>query len=72
MQVSDALALALRRRANHSGITQTALSELSGISQSSISKVFRLESKLSVAHFVELCDAMGTDPLEVIAEAVPR
>jgi len=55
----------LRERA---GITQLALAESLGNTQTFISKVERGERRIDVVEFVEICDALGVDPVASFRE----
>jgi transcriptional regulator with XRE-family HTH domain len=54
------------------GLTQNELGKLSGISQSTVSKYFRMALILNLAQFDALCSALGLDPGSVMVEAQAR
>ena len=59
----------LRERA---GITQLALAESLSNTQTFISKVERGERRIDVVEFVEICDALGVDPVASFREFLKR
>jgi transcriptional regulator with XRE-family HTH domain len=59
----------LRERA---GITQLALAESLGNTQTFISKIERGERRIDVVEFVEICDALGVDPVVSFREFLKR
>lgn len=54
----------LRERA---GVTQLALAESLGNTQTFISKIERGERRIDVVEFIEICDALGADPAPLFA-----
>lgn len=59
----------LRERA---GVTQLALAESLGNTQTFISKVERGERRIDVVEFIEICDALGADPTAAFREYLQR
>jgi len=59
----------LRERA---GVTQLALADSLGNSQTFISKVERGERRIDVVEFIEICDALGADPAATFREYLQR
>ncbi|POH58758.1 hypothetical protein C3B59_18395 [Cryobacterium zongtaii] len=59
----------LDRARSDQGITQYELGHLSGITQSTVSKYFRLELRLNFSQFVALCWALDLKPGRVVDEA---
>jgi len=55
----------LRERA---GFTQLALAESLGNTQTFISKIERGERRIDVVEFVEICEALGVDPMVAFRE----
>jgi transcriptional regulator with XRE-family HTH domain len=50
------------------GITQLALAERLGNTQTFISKIERGERRIDVVEFIEICDALGVDPVKAFRE----
>lgn len=65
-----ALVDALRDARLGAGLTQTGLAEALGATQTFISKVERGERRLDVIEFVDICRAIGVDPLAVLRAVV--
>jgi transcriptional regulator with XRE-family HTH domain len=59
----------LRERA---GVTQLALAESLGNTQTFISKVERGERRIDVVEFIEICEALGTEPIAAFSEYLQR
>jgi transcriptional regulator with XRE-family HTH domain len=59
----------LRERA---GVTQLALAESLGNTQTFISKVERGERRIDVVEFIEICNALGADPTATFREYLQR
>lgn len=59
----------LRERA---GVTQLSLAESLGNTQTFISKIERGERRIDVVEFIEICDALGADPIAAFREYVQR
>ncbi len=59
----------LRERA---GVTQLALAESLGNTQTFISKVERGERRIDVVEFIEICNALGMDPVVAFREFLKR
>lgn len=67
--LSDAVANLLREYAKETFVTQEMIAARTGISQSHVSKLFRLESKMTIAHLDAISRALGLSPVAVLAEA---
>lgn len=50
--------------------TQRDLAEAIGVSQPAAGKLIKGQTAISLARFLELCQATGRDPVEVVAEMV--
>ena len=59
----------LRERA---GFTQLSLAESLGNTQTFISKIERGERRIDVVEFIEICDALGADPVATFREYLQR
>ena len=59
----------LRERA---GVTQQALAESLGNTQTFISKIERGERRIDVVEFIELCEALEADPVAAFRECLQR
>ena len=59
----------LRERA---GVTQIALAESLGNTQTFISKVERGERRIDVVEFIEICEALGVDSVVAFREYLKR
>ena len=59
----------LRERA---GVTQLALAESLGNTQTFISKIERGERRIDVVELIEICEALGVDPVAALREYVQR
>ena len=59
----------LRERAD---VTQLALAESLGNTQTFISKIERGERRIDVVEFIEICNALGVDPVAAFHEYVQR
>jgi len=59
----------LRERA---GVTQLALADCLGNTQTFISKVERGERRVDVVEFIEICEALGADPVAAFREYLRR
>jgi transcriptional regulator with XRE-family HTH domain len=64
-----AVVLILDRERLEQRLTQRALGDLAGITQSAMSKYLRAELHLSVSQFVAMAWALGLRPSAVMAEA---
>lgn len=53
-------------------MTQVGLGERLGNTQTFVSKLERGERRVDVVEFVEICDALGADPVTVFARYVER
>lgn len=62
----------LRELREAAGITQTALGEALGNTQTFVSKFERGERRVDAVEFVEICEALGADPVDVLAQYVAR
>lgn len=62
----------LRNLREGSGVTQAALAERIGNTQTFVSKVERGERRLDVVEFTEWCEALGARPDAVFAEFVGK
>ena len=62
----------LRDQRERAGITQLALAEILGNTQTFISKIERGERRIDVVEFVEICDALGLDPVASFREFLKR
>ncbi|GJE04167.1 hypothetical protein GMJLKIPL_6128 [Methylobacterium isbiliense] len=58
----------LRRERKAAGLNQTALAERLGRPQSFVAKVEGGERRLDLLEFIELCGALGCDPVALFAE----
>ena len=56
----------LRRTRLRAGITQEQLGDRLGNSQTFVSKCERGERRIDVVEFVEICDAFGADPVDMM------
>lgn len=68
----QALLTLLRDLREHAGVTQLALAESLGNTQTFISKVERGERRIDVVEFVEICDALSVDPVTAFREYIKR
>jgi transcriptional regulator with XRE-family HTH domain len=68
----QALLTLLRDFRERAGLTQLALAECLGNTQTFISKVERGERRIDVVEFVEICDALGVDPVAAFSEYLTR
>jgi transcriptional regulator with XRE-family HTH domain len=59
----------LRERA---AVTQLALAESLGNTQTFISKVERGERRIDVVEFIEICETLGVDPAAALREYLQR
>ncbi|WP_445147258.1 helix-turn-helix domain-containing protein [Dyella sp. Tek66A03] len=62
----------LRELREGAGITQLALAESLGNTQTFISKVERGERRIDAVEFAELCEALGEDPKAVFQSFLQR
>lgn len=62
----------LRELREDAGMTQGALGEQLGNTQTFVSKVERGERRIDLLEFVEICEALETDPLHAFAAFVER
>jgi Predicted transcriptional regulator len=62
----------LRDLREQAGVTQHALAESLGNTQTFISKVERGERRIDVVEFIEICDALGADPVLAFREYLKR
>ena len=62
----------LRDLRARTGVTQLALAESLGNTQTFVSKVERGERRIDVVEFIEICDALGVDPVAAFREYVQR
>ena len=67
--ISDAAAELLRTHADETFVSQVEIARRTGISQSNVSKMFRRESKMTVANLADISHALGLSPAAVLAEA---
>ena len=58
----------LRKLREEAGITQVDLATRLGDTQTFISKIERGERRIDVVEFVELCEALGVDPVAAFRE----
>ena len=68
----QALLTLLRDLRERSGVTQLALAESLGNTQTFISKVERGERRIDVVEFIEICNALGVDPVAAFREYLLR
>jgi transcriptional regulator with XRE-family HTH domain len=54
------------------GVTQLDLAESLGNTQTFISKVERGERRIDVVEFIEICEALGADPIAAFREYLQR
>lgn len=64
------LLLLLRELREGAGVTQSALGERIGNTQTFVSKFERGERRIDVVEFVELCEALEVDPAEAFSQFV--
>lgn len=57
------------RERENQGITQSELGLRSGITQSTVSKYFRVQLRLNLSQFDAMCRALGLSPVRVMDEA---
>lgn len=57
----------LKQLRRESGVTQVELGQRLGNTQTFVSKFERGERRIDVVEFVEICEALGTDPASVFA-----
>lgn len=62
----------LRDLRERTGVTQLALAENLGNTQTFISKIERGERRIDVVEFIEICDALGVDPDAAFREYLKR
>jgi len=62
----------LRELRERAGFTQLALAENLGNTQTFISKVERGERRIDVVEFMEICEALGVDPVAAFREYLKR
>jgi predicted transcriptional regulator len=71
---AEAICIAVSERMRISAetlfLTQTELARRTPISQSQISKLFRGERSMSVYQLLELSEAMGLSPVDVLRDAI--
>jgi len=68
----QALLYLLRELREQAGVTQVALGEQLGNTQTFVSKLERGERRVDVVEFVEICEALDTDPVVAFAQFVDR
>lgn len=54
------------------GVTQLALAERLGNTQTFISKIERGERRIDIVEFIEICDALGADSVVAFREYLKR
>ncbi len=62
----------LREMRERVGLTQVALADRIGNTQTFVSKVERGERRIDVVEFVEICEALGIEPTKAFAEFVTQ
>lgn len=62
----------LRDVRERAGATQLALAEGLGNTQTFVSKVERGERRIDVVEFIEICEALGADPIATFREYLQR
>ena len=67
---SRSVAAVIRVAFEESKLTQAALGDAIGQSQSQMSKYLTGERSLNLDEFAELCSVLGLDPVEVVREAL--
>lgn len=60
----------LRDRRDAAKLTQQALAELLGVTQSYVAKVEGGERRLDILEFVAVAQAVGADPVELLREVI--
>jgi Predicted transcriptional regulator len=68
----QALLTLLRDLRERAGVTQLTLADSLGNTQTFISKVERGERRIDVVEFIEICDALGADPVATFREYLQR
>ena len=62
----------LRNLRERAGVTQLALAESLGNTQTFISKIERGERRIDVVEFIEICNALGCDPVQAFRDYVQQ